>query len=64
MSSGRKRVAWHGLEGAVGHKEPEPGAGAAQDRKHLKLFSERLGLAGQAGGRKLLVPWEWAMKGG
>lgn len=48
----------------MGHKEPEPGAGAGatQDRKHLKLFSERL--AGRAGGRKLLVPWEWAMKGG
>lgn len=46
----------------MGHKGPEPGAGAAQDRKHLKLFSERL--AEQAGGRKLLVPWEWAMKGG
>lgn len=46
----------------MGHKEPEPGAGATQDRKHLKLFSERL--AGRAGGRKRLVPWEWAMKGG
>ena len=63
LSGGRHRVTMD--EGVLmGHKEPEPGAGAGatQDRKHLKLFSERL--AGRAGGRKLLVPWEWATKGG
>ena len=52
MSGDRQRVSWHGLQGAGGHKEPKPGAGAAQDRKHLKTI---LGAAGGASRRQEAV---------
>lgn len=52
MSGDRQRVSWHGLQGAGGHKEAKPGAGAAQDRKHLKTI---LGAAGGASRRQEAV---------